>query len=272
MRRALAVLSVLSVLSALPLAAQDLAKEKVRMSAWSALSSASLAAQDKPKEKQLKVVGDFGYVNASGNSSVTTLNLGEKVSWRTKSAKVSFDEYANYVYGKTDGTESANRLGVGGRANYHFNRRLAAFGGLDFDYDHFAGIDKRFQEPVGLSWLALDAPKHKLTLEGGVDFVQVTFTELQDNGQFDHQYAMARVAGTYKWLFSEKGYFQLFDEYLPALEAGVGYRMNAEAAIVAPVKGILALKVGYLVRYNSLPPAGFKTTDRTFTTGLQVSF
>jgi putative salt-induced outer membrane protein len=249
MHRTLAVLSALSVLSVLP-----------------------LAAQDKPKEKQLKVVGDFGYVNASGNSSVTTLNLGEKISWRTKSAKVSLDEYASYVYGKTDGTESANRLGIGGRLNYHFSPRLAAFGGLDFDYDHFAGIDNRFQEPIGLSWLALDAPKNKLTLEGGVNFVQVTFTELQDDGQFDHQYATARAAGTYKWLFTEKGYFQLFGEYLPALETGIGYRMNGEAAIVAPVKGILALKVGYLVRYNSLPPAGFKTTDRTFTTGLQASF
>jgi putative salt-induced outer membrane protein YdiY len=48
--------------------------------------------------------------------------------------------------------------------------------------------------------------------------------------------------------------------------------MNGEASVVAPIKGILALKVGYLVRYNSLPPAGFKTTDRTFTTGLQASF
>jgi putative salt-induced outer membrane protein len=249
MRRTLVVLSALSVLSVLP-----------------------LAAQDKPKEKQLKVVGDFGYVNASGNSSVTTLNLGEKISWRTKSAKVSLDEYASYVYGRTDGTESANRLGIGGRLNYHFSPRLAAFGGLDFDYDHFAGIDHRFQEPIGLSWLALDAPKNKLTLEGGVNFVQVTFTELQDNGQFDHQYATARAAGTYKWLFTEKGYFQLFGEYLPALETGIGYRMNGEAAIVAPVKGILALKIGYLVRYNSLPPAGFETTDRTFTTGLQATF
>ena len=43
------------------------------------------------------------------------------------------------------------------------------------------------------------------------------------------------------------------------------------AAVVAPIAGIVALKVAYLLRYNSEPPAGFKTTDRTFTTGIQIT-
>jgi putative salt-induced outer membrane protein len=241
------------------------------LSVLSTLSVLTAAAQDKPKEKPVKVVGDFGFVSATGNSEVSTLNLGEKLTWKPAGSKFSFDQYAKYVYGKTDGEESANQLGIGGRVNYAFSRRLSAFAGIDFDKDRFAGIDQRFSEPVGLSWLALDAPKNKLTLEGGANFVQVTYTELQANGEFDEQYTSARAAGLYKWLFSEKGYFTLFGEYLPALKEGIGYRANGEAAIVAPIAGIVALKVSYLVRYNSQPPAGFETTDRTFTTGIQIT-
>lgn len=241
------------------------------LSALSLVSAATLAAQDKPKEKAVKVVGDFGYVMASGNSEVSTLNLGEKLTWKPDSSKFSLDQFAKYVYGKTDGEESANQLGIGGRANYALSPRLSVFAGVDFDRDPFAGIDKRFNEPVGLSWLALDAKKNKFTIEGGANGVQVTYTELQANGEFDEQYFSARLAGIYKWLFSEKGYFQLFGEYLPALKDGVGYRATTEAAIIAPIAGIVALKVSYLMRYNSQPPAGFEKTDRTFTTGIQVT-
>ncbi|HEX9165388.1 MAG TPA: DUF481 domain-containing protein [Gemmatimonadales bacterium] len=241
------------------------------LTAVAALPVVPLVAQDKPKEKPVKVVADLGYVSASGNSEFSTLNLGEKLTWKPEGSKLSLDQYAKYVYGKTDGEESANQLGAGGRANYAITSRLAAFAGLDFDKDRFAGIDQRFSEPIGLSWLALDAPKNKFTLEGGANFVQVTYTELQANGEFDEQYTSARAAGTYKYLFSEKGYFQLFGEYLPALQEGIGYRANTEAAVVAPLAGIVALKISYLMRYNSQPPAGFETTDRTFTTGIQIT-
>lgn len=241
------------------------------LSALATVATLTLAAQDKPKEKPVKVVADLGYVSASGNSEFSTLNLGEKLTWKPEGSKFSFDQYAKYVYGKTDGEESANQLGAGGRVNYAITSRLAAFGGIDFDKDRFAGIDQRFSEPVGLSWLAIDAPKNKLTLEGGANFTQVTYTALQANGEFDEQYTSARAAGTYKYLFSEKGYFQLFGEYLPALKEGIGYRANTEAAVVAPIAGIVALKVSYLMRYNSKPPEGFETTDRTFTTGIQIT-
>jgi putative salt-induced outer membrane protein YdiY len=34
----------------------------------------------------------------------------------------------------------------------------------------------------------------------------------------------------------------------------------------------LAIKVGYGIHYSNLPPAGFKTTDRLFTTDLQITY
>lgn len=246
-------------------------KALLALTALTATAALTVAAQDKPPEKPVKIVADLGFVNASGNSEVTTLNVGEKLTWKPTGSRFSFGQVAKYVYGKTDGEKSADQVVVEGRIDYAISARLAAFGGLNYDRDPFAGIDKRFMEPVGLSFLALDAAKHKLTLEGGAAFTQVTYTELQANDQFGEELVSVRAAATYKWLFAEKAYLQEFAEYLPALETDGGYRFNSETAVVAPIAGIFALKASYLIRYNSAPPVGFGDTDRTFTTGIQIT-
>lgn len=244
--------------------------------ARSALAILALAAaapgfaQDAPP-KPLKVVADFGYVNASGNSNLSTLNLGEKLTWTPTGSKFSLNQYAAYVTGSTNGEESANRLGLGGRGTYRLSPRFSAFAGLDFERDPFAGVDRRFTELVGLGWTALDAPRNKLTLEGGATFVQATYTQPQADGGRDDRYATWRLAGTYRWLLGEKAYVQWMGEYLPGFEKETGYRVNTELALVAPINRIIALKTTYLLRYNSNPPSDFKTTDRTLTTGIQVT-
>jgi putative salt-induced outer membrane protein len=50
------------------------------------------------------------------------------------------------------------------------------------------------------------------------------------------------------------------------------YRINSESALVAPLSQKVAIKLGYIVRFDNLPEAGFLSTDRIFTSGLQVSF
>ena len=236
----------------------------------SLLLVAPVTAQTAPA-RPVKVVADLGYVNASGNSNLSTLNLGEKLTWTPAGSKFSLNQYAAYVTGSTSGEESANRLGLGGRGTYKLSARLSAFAGLDFERDPFAGIDRRFTELVGLGWTALDAPRNTLSLEGGATFVQATYTESQDDGTLDDRYATWRLAGTYRWLLGEKAYVQWMGEYLPGFEKETGYRVNTEAALVAPINRIVALKTTYLLRYNSNPPSDFKTTDRTFTTGIQVT-
>lgn len=235
------------------------------------LASASPVTAQSAPAKPLKLVADLGYVNASGNSNLSTLNLGEKLTWTPAGSKFSLNQYAAYVTGSTNEKESANRLGLGGRGTYKLSARLSAFAGLDFERDPFAGVDRRFTELVGLGWTALDAPRNKFSLEGGATFVQATYTEPQDDGTLDDRYATWRLAGTYRWLFGDKAYFQWMGEYLPGFEKETGYRFNTEAALVAPINRIVALKTTYLLRYNSNPPSDFKTTDRTFTTGIQVT-
>ena len=45
---------------------------------------------------------DLGFIHASGNSNVTSFNLGEKLTWRL--APWVFTQTAKALYGKTEGT------------------------------------------------------------------------------------------------------------------------------------------------------------------------
>lgn len=82
----------------------------------------------------------------------------------------------------------------------------------------------------------------------------------------------SRLAGAYKHAFTKAAYFLQLAEYIPDLQNTGEYRVNSESSLVAPLSSHLGVKVGYAVRFNKTPPVGFGTTDRVFTSGVQVSY
>ena len=81
-----------------------------------------------------------------------------------------------------------------------------------------------------------------------------------------------RAAELYRYTIKTDTYFEERVEFLPNFETSEDYRVNAEANLVAPLSRRLALKLGYVVRFDNLPEPEVKKTDRFFTSGLQVSF
>src|SRR5262245_58808074 len=55
------------------------------------LSPVGLGAQDKPV-KTKSIVADFGFVNAAGNTSITTFNLSDKFVAQTSDQRVIFTQ------------------------------------------------------------------------------------------------------------------------------------------------------------------------------------
>src|SRR5689334_18102105 len=68
---------------------------------------------------------DFGFVSATGNTDVTTITLGEKLTGTRGVWTVS--QFLANVYGKTKGVESANQLRIGGRAERKLDKYYGAF-------------------------------------------------------------------------------------------------------------------------------------------------
>jgi putative salt-induced outer membrane protein len=208
---------------------------------------------------------DLGMVLASGNTRLRTINVGDKVVHTN--GRWALTQLAAYVYGETNNIASANQLRGSLRGDYSIENRLAAFFGASYERNRFAGFTRRTDEILGLSWKALTAPWDSLAIDaGGV------LTQEADVDGTSKNFPAARLAGNYKHAFSKASYFQQLAEYLPNLKTHGEYRVNTESAIIAPLSSHTGIKVGYVVRYNSTPPANFGTTDRILTTGVQISY
>lgn len=209
--------------------------------------------------------GDLGYVSATGNTSLTTLSIGEKLGHTN--GRWALTQLGAYVYGRASGKETAKLLRLAGRADYDFLHRLGVFAGVAHERNTYAGFTGRTDEIAGLRWLAIVAPMDSMSLDAGGVLTQqsnVDGTEQNDPS--------ARVAANYKHLFSKLAYFQQIAEYLPNVKTGGAYRLNGESSLVAPLSAHVGIKVSYNLRYDSTPPATFGTTDRILTTGVQVSY
>jgi len=244
----------------------------LRISAWFLLVSltATAGAQDKaPPPSEFNA--DLGFVSVSGNTSVTTLSLGEK--WIRRIARWEFKQDVAAVYGKTDGTETSNLWRASVRGDYGFGAKLALYGRTAFDRNKFAGVTSRFAEGLGLVAKVAATDIDQLNVEGGFELTQ------QDNldGTSD-SFSSLRAASTWKHKLSANAYFFQGIEWLPNLDESEDYRINSETSIVAPLSSRVAMKVSYQLRFDNLPSlnaagtAPLRKSDRILSTGIQVTF
>jgi putative salt-induced outer membrane protein len=230
------------------------------------LTASTVLAQDAPP-KPVKATGDISFVKTGGNTDVLSLGVSDKVEWKA-SDRFTFKQNFGWVYGETDDETSANALLTGLRGEYSLTRRVLVFVGVNYDYNMFAGVKRRFEEYAGLGFVLIEKPKDILRFDAGMSYFQewALYTDVSSN------FLAGRFAGDYKHLFAEKAYFQQVVEFIPNFEVSDDYRLNSESSLVAPLSTSFAIKVGYIVRYRGLPPDGVKKTDTVFRTGLQVTY
>src|SRR5688572_20308541 len=113
--------------------------------------AAPARAQD---SDSLKVTADLGFVAATGNTDVTTFNVGEEVlatlgAWGLK-------QTFGVVYGHTDGETSASLWRASLRGDRTLGGRFGVYAIGAFDRNRFAGISRRFEEGAGLVVKAAD--------------------------------------------------------------------------------------------------------------------
>lgn len=229
------------------------------------LAATLAAAQDAPPDP-LKASIAVGFVNTAGNTDITTLNVEQKLGYQPVGSRWQVNQFFNVVYGKEAGTENANLLKTGARLDYGLTGRLSAFAGGSYERNKFAGVARRFEEPVGLAFAAVKTDKQQLSFEAGA-----AFTQQRDLLGVDDNYTAARVAAMYQYSFTQNSNISENVEVLPNLDTGKDYRINSETTLTAPLSSRISVKMSYVVRFDNLPEPGFKKTDRIFTSGLQVS-
>jgi putative salt-induced outer membrane protein len=228
------------------------------------LAAIMLQAPAPPPPVQLTL--DLGFVNSSGNSNVTTFNLGERLAYTT--GQWVFVQTAKALYGETDGSATAESYEAGLRGDYVFAKdRMSAFTLLTYHRNPFAGLASRYSEGVGLAWRALQAPHDSLRLE-----TTISLNQERSTADVENSFGAARGALGYKHMLGAAAFFTQILEGILNLEDSEDVRVNSETAITAPISRQVAFKASYIVRFDNQPEPGFEDTDRIFTTAVQIVF
>ncbi|MSR06532.1 MAG: DUF481 domain-containing protein [Gemmatimonadetes bacterium] len=234
------------------------------------LPAAAAAAQDAAApvvepHTATKLTLDLGFVNAAGNTEVTTLSFTEALS--VKGGRWEFKDLGGVVYGRTGDSTTAEQIKMDARIEVQVVSVLHVFVGGIYERNRFAGFDRRLEEYAGVAIKVIDQPSDQLTVEGGSSVNQ----DLTTTNQYV-SFAALRAAALYRHNFTKTAYVQQTVELIPNLSVAADLRLNSESALVAPVAGRAAIKVAYAVKYDKLPEPGFRKTDRIFTTALQIVF
>jgi putative salt-induced outer membrane protein len=224
----------------------------------------AVSAQD--STKAVTFHGDLGYVATSGNTQVSTINFADQLTWHTSSVN-KIDEVFSVVYAQNNNIVQSNIWSVAVHDQYSFTPQIGVYGIGTFDRNTFAGTDYRFAEGAGIAITPVLPKRHHLELDAGVLYVEQKL--LPDSTAHN---AEGQAGIIYKFNFVKDAYFQQAVVALPNLEQGPDFRINSQTDLVAPLSKHFALKFGYTIHYVNLPPPGFRTTDRLFTSDLQVSF
>ncbi len=215
----------------------------------------------------IKFTGDIGYVATGGNQSVETLNIGDKFSVSVDD--LTFAQTFARVYGESEGETTTSLT----RASLRLDKGLksspfTAYGLLNYERNTFAGLASRIAGSAGLTAIVLASEHHRILLEGGLSLNRQRGTGTSGK---DSDFLGGRAASTYTHTFNGRTSFIQVIEVLPNFRESEDLRINTESAVSAPLTARIGIKLSYVVRYDGLPQTGFMTTDRLFTSGVQVT-
>jgi putative salt-induced outer membrane protein len=225
----------------------------------------ALAVVIAPAATAQTVTADFGFVNATGNTRLATINFGDKVTAKVRSWTVT--QQGAYIYGKTNGESSANLLRAALRGDHTFLGRVGLFLGSQFERNRFAGFTRHTDQIAGFSAKVLTMPRDSLRLDAG----GVYTSESRVDGT-SKNFPAGRAGLGYKHTFGGTSAFLQTAEYVPNFEDNDQYRVNTETILTAKMSTHFGIKLAYLLRYDSKPAATFGKSDRILTTGLQVTY
>lgn len=210
---------------------------------------------------------DLGFVSASGNTSIRTLSLAEQFVLQPAPWKLT--QSFSIVNGYTNSVETANTIRAGLRGDYTFVDHVRAYASALYERNRFAGIARRFEEQLGLSWGALVGPAHVLDFEAGAGLNQQSSPSaaVQD-------YWLGRAAVRYRFTFRPNTYLDEKLEVLQSLQSSDNRRINSDFALVAPLAKGIAMRFGHALRFvNSVPDTTVHFhSDQTVSAGLQIVF
>jgi putative salt-induced outer membrane protein len=245
--------------------------------------TAPALAEDAPVPTWKGSLG-LSYVATSGNSDTKTLGLDFGLDRKPEPWGLEIRALA--LRADQNGDTTAERYGASFKGKRALGDRWEVFAGLGADKDKFAGYDLRTLLAGGGTYKALLGPQHLLSFDAGLTWTREDLVALQtDAGEVDqptNDYMGGLLGLNYTWQIAKTSKLTERLVWLPNFDVTSDWRVVSETAVQAAISSRLALKLGYLVRYDNEPAqsavdlAGqsvyFDDTDTTTTISVVLTF
>jgi putative salt-induced outer membrane protein len=243
----------------------------MRASTASAIGVAAALLAASPAYADWSGKGEAGLVIASGNTDTKTGNVKLQLANEIEKWKHQFGAAALYASSDAEGT-TAQRWEVTEQSDYNYSPRDFWFGAARYEDDRFSGFLYQATVSAGYGRKFIDTDITKFTGTVGVGYkffeTQDVFDEvtgvLIEPGESDSQ---GVFRGTLDYDHKLTATSSLLDKFV--IEAGSDNTfVQNDIALQVKMTDVLALAVGYSVRHNTDPPAGFDKTDTLTTINL----
>lgn len=214
---------------------------------------------------------ELGSVWTAGNTDTQTVNgqvgvkhVGEQWTSQAKFSALGSSNKDRSVAGSKRETTAEKYNGLV-QFDRHFTENLYATIVGQQERDRFSGFQYQGVASVGMGYHALKTDSQTLDLAAGPGYYR---ERVRETGDVNEQ-AIARLSLKYEWKISEGVSF------IEDFAADVGddnqvYR--SETGLKSQLKGNLATKLTYKVKYVDEVPVGTKNADSEFSVALVYSF
>ena len=204
----------------------------------------------------------LGYLASSGNTDTSSFNGKLVMGWDLE--KWRHATMFSGIRSEENNVTTAENYQAGYKADRKFGEKNYLFATLAWEQDEFSGFEKRTTEAVGYGRRVLETDSQLLDLEIGAGARQ---SELTDGTERDE--TIGRVAGNYKWTFTETSDF---GQQLMVESGSENTYTESVTQLSVKVMGNLDLAVSYTVKRNSSVPLGNEKMDTYTTVSVQYDF
>ena len=236
----------------------------VLLASPSAAQTPAPAPAPPPAIKKWTTAISLGVTLTRGNKDTATYNAGFDVKHDDKKRNI-LTASGLFIRGKTDGADSANRLGLNGRDEYRVNGRFFVFLQGQFLRDQFKEIDYLVAPTMGLGWNPIDRPLTKLSVNTGAGHVweQNTGRMVKRSGAMTLGERMSHTVSP------AVAVTQSFNG-LWKTEHPEDALLTIIASIAATMTAKTQFKVEWIDTYKTRPPTGVKKNDMSMIVAMVV--
>jgi putative salt-induced outer membrane protein len=249
---------------------------KSSLLALACLSSAAAMAQTKT-DGLWRGAGGAALSASSGNTNTSTLLISAEAARATTSDKLTLGGSMNYAKSEIGGVDqtTANKWAASGQYDHNLSPRLFAFGKLGLESDKLVDLTLRTALAAGLGYKVISTEQTSFEVFGGLGYSTDKYDIARTiAGKTDTTFSRASVylgeASSHQ-LSPTVSFKQRLDLY-PGVSGDKAMLAKFGAGLAVAMSSTLNLTVGLTSDYNSKPPAGTKSTDVGFFTGVNVKF